>query len=322
MAIRNVCVLGGTGFVGQHLVPALGQCGYRVRVLTRHRERHRDFWVLPRVTLVEADVHSSTDLHTELQQCDAVINLVGVHSARRQTDEVLKAVHVELPRRLAEACQAQGISRLLHVSAVNASASAKSGYLRSKGEGEGALQNMAGADPALAITILRPAPIFGPQDQLFNRFARWLTRIPVALPVACPEVKLAPVWVKDVVQALLTCLEDRRTFGNAYDLCGPRTYRLVQLVRYTARVLSRRRYILPLNDSLSRWQARLLRTLSNPLFIGDNDHCLEIPEACGENGLLALGIKPIGIDAVVPKYLKFGGEEGLYSSLRCSAGRH
>lgn len=320
--IESICVLGGTGFVGQHLVPALAQRGFRVRVLTRNRERHRDLLVLPGVSLIQANVHSDAELRAELHQCNAVMNLVGRHAARTESGEDLQALHVELPRRVAEICRMEGISRLLHLSALNASPEAPSRYLRSKGEGEAALGSAAGqAGPALAVTIFRPAPIFGPEDELFNRFARLLARIPVALPLACPQAKLAPVWVNDVVQALLKALENRATFGNAYDLCGPSTYRLIELVRYTAQVTGRRRYILPLNDSLSKFHARVLQRLPGRPFTWDDYLYLQLSGTCRENGLQALAIKPSSIDAVVPRYLGVGGGNRLYSSLRCTAGR-
>ncbi len=319
--IQSICVLGGTGFVGRHLVPALAQRGFRVRVLTRHRERHRDLLVLPRVSLIQTNVHSDAELRAELQQCNAVINLVGMRAAQRESDEDFQAIHVELPRHVAEVCRTQSIPRLLHLSALNASAQAPSRYLRSKGEGEHALRSAAGQGSAPAVTILRPAPIFGPEDELFNRFARWLARIPLALPLAFPQAKLAPVWVNDVVQALLKSLEDQSTFGNAYDLCGPSTYRLIELVRYTAQVTGRRRYILPLNDSLSKFQARVLQKLPGQSFTWDGYRHLQVPGTCRENGLQALAIKPSSIEAVVPRYLGVWGGNHLFNSLRCTAGR-
>lgn len=321
MGTNTVCVLGGTGFVGRYLALALAQRGFRVRVLTRYRERHRDLLVVPRVALVQANVHSDAELQAALQPCDAVINLAGVRGARRAPRKIYQTVHVDLPRRVAQVCQTQGIARLLHLSALNASVDAKSAYLRSKGEGERMLLALADKGAAPAVTILRPAPIFGPEDALFTRFASLLARLPLVLPVACPEATLAPVWVKDVVQALLKALEERQAAGKAYDLCGPCSYRLVDLARYTAQVIGRRRHILPLNDRMSRFLARVLEKLPSQPFTWDDYLSLQVPGTCEENGLLTLGIEPTSIDAVVPGYLAAGGASRLYSSLRCTAGR-
>lgn len=321
MGNKTICVLGGTGFVGRHLVPACVQHGFWVRVLTRHRERHRDLLVLPTVEVIQANVHSDVELRGELQPCDAVINLVGIRCARPASEENFQAVHVQVPRRVAEICRTQGMPRLLHLSALNASAQAVSPYLSSKGEGERALQGVAGQGQLPAITILRPAPIFGPEDQLFNRIARLLARIPVAIPLAYPEARLAPVWVQDVVQALLKSLHDRQTYGRAYDLCGPDSYRWLELVRYTARVTGRRRYILPLSHSLSRFQSRMRGALWGWSFTWDAYLSGQATGTCEENGLLALGIKPSGIDAVVPRYLGSKKRNRFYDSLRCTAGR-
>ena len=319
MRIRRVCVLGGTGFVGHHLASALTRNNFRVTVLTRHRERHRELLVLPTLELVEVNVHAASDLGAALQGCDAVINLVGILNEWGRPGEDFQAAHVTLPRQVAEACRANNIPRLLHMSALNASVAAPSQYLRSKGEGERVLRAAAGS--ALALTILRPSVVFGPGDALFNRFARLLTRIPLIIPLPCPDARLAPVYVEDVVQAFLRALEDRQTWGRSYDLCGPRVYTLAELVSYTAEITGRRRHILRLNARQSRRQARLLeRFPSNPLS-WDNYLTLQVPSICRENGLLALGITPTGIEAVVPKYLGRHGKDDFYRVLRSTAGR-
>jgi uncharacterized protein YbjT (DUF2867 family) len=166
---HTICVLGGTGFVGRHLVNILAASGHQVRVPSRHRERHRELLVLPKVQVVNADVYKSSDLSEVIAGCDTVINLVAILNESRRYK--FQAVHFALPQQLVKVCRDMGVKRLLHMSALNADAEkGPSRYLQTKGEGENAVH--AAADETLRVTSFRPSVIFGPGDHLFNQFAR------------------------------------------------------------------------------------------------------------------------------------------------------
>ncbi|MEJ2481530.1 MAG: NAD(P)H-binding protein, partial [Acidihalobacter sp.] len=186
MKITTVCVLGGTGFVGRHLCARLIRAGYRVRIPTRHRERHRDLLVLPGLELIEADVHDPQTLAQVLTGCQAAINLIGILNERGHRGLGFQHAHVELTRKFVDACQAQGVRRLLHMSALGADATADTSfYLRSKAEAETLAHTLSG--PELAVTSFRPSVIFGPDDSFLNRFADLLRAVPGVFPLACPE---------------------------------------------------------------------------------------------------------------------------------------
>ena len=133
----TICLTGGTGFVGQHLVNKLTQQGHRVRVLTRRRERHRGLIVNPAVTLIETDIHDADQLRQQFRGADIVINLVGILNESGSKGAGFRRAHVELPEKIVEAALDAGVSRLLHMSALNADADEQhSLYLKTKGEGE------------------------------------------------------------------------------------------------------------------------------------------------------------------------------------------
>lgn len=316
--MSRVCILGGTGFVGQYLVRRLVEEGYQVRALTRHRERHRDLLVLPSLTLVQADIHDAAVLAKQFADCDAVINLVGILNERGKDGSGFHRVHVETPRKIVEACRASGIKRLLHMSALNADArSGRSHYLRSKGEGEDRVHAAEG----LLVTSFRPSVVFGPGDSFFNRFAKLLKISPGVFPLACPEARFAPVYVGDVAQAYTQALNQTATFGQRYDLCGPQVYTLKQLVEYTARVTGRKRRVIGLSDALSRLQARVLEWLPGKPFSFDNYQSLQIDSVCQGEFPAVFGITPTPIEAVVPSYLAPHGPRARYRDYRRSAGR-
>ena len=299
---ETIGILGGTGFVGQNLVGELTRRGHPTRVLTRHRERHRELLVFPTCEVVEADVHSAAVLATHLRGCDAVVNLVGILNQGRSPRRSFFAVHADLPRKLGESCLINGISRILHVSALNAGPHGPSEYLKTKGAGERAAH--AWADEGIAVTSFRPSVLFGPHDTFINRFAALLAISPVVFPLACPDARFAPVFVSDLVAAMIATLDDAASPGQAYELGGAREYSLREIVEYVAETAGMQRRIIGLGDTLSSLQARVMGLGPEPPFSYDNYLSLQVESVCeGENGFDRLGIVPTSLETVVPNYL-------------------
>lgn len=311
---ETICVLGGTGFVGGHLTNRLAQRGYRVRVLSRRPERHRAIGLHPDVRVFRANVHNPDDLRRNVAGAAAVVNLVGILNDSGKEGNGFREAHVELPKKLVTACLAGGVSRVLHMSALHASADEQhSQYLRTRGEGEDLLH--AASDRGLVVTSFRPSVIFGEGDSLFNRFAGLLKIAGPAFPLACPGSRLAPVWVSDVVEAVCRSL-DTATGGERLELCGPETMTLREIVAYTRDLLGIRCRIIGLNDGLSRLQARLLGRVPGRPFTLDNYYSLQHDSICTDNALPSLGITPAPVAAVVPGYLAGRHTRGQYNEYR------
>jgi uncharacterized protein YbjT (DUF2867 family) len=319
MTVRKVCVLGGTGFVGRHLCSELSRRKLQIRVLTRRRERRRDLIVIPSLELVEADVHSVADLSVQLKGCDAVVNLIGILNERRRPGQDFASVHGELPAKVAEACRYNRIGRLLHMSALGAGSDAPSDYLKYKAEGENAAHLWA--NQGLHTTSFRPSVMFGPDDSFFNRFATLLAMSPIVFPLACPDATMAPVYVEDVARVFADSLTRKNTYGQHYDLCGPNQYSLRELVEYTARVAGLKPTIVPLGDTLSRLQARILEWVPGKPFSRDNYLSLQANGTCEENGFEAFGFKPTSLECIVPSYIGGKGKLDTYQDFRRAAGR-
>src|SRR5687767_8186500 len=233
MKFENVLVLGGSGFIGRHLVAALAAAGVKVTVPSRRREGAKHLILLPTVDVVEADVFAPGVLEHLTAGRDAVFNLVGVlHSRRGRADERgphdygpdFARVHVELPQAIVRACRAAGVPRLMHISALGAAPLAPSEYLRSKGIGE---QAVLAADD-LEVTVFRPSVLFGPEDRLLNQFAAFARLLPV-IAVPSPDAKFQPVYVGDVVRALVRALDAPESRGKVYELCGPQVCSMKEL---------------------------------------------------------------------------------------------
>lgn len=300
MARHTICILGGTGFVGHSLIARLAAARHELRVLTRRRERHRDLLVLPGVQIIEADVHDPAVLAREFRGCDAVINLVGILNERGRRGAGFERAHVTLPGNVIEACRTTGVGRLLHMSALGAAPDGPSHYQRTKARGEALVR----AARDLAVTSFRPSVIFGPHDNFTNRFARLLRRVPVVFPLACPNARLQPVFVEDVVSAYVAALDDSRTHGQGYELCGPRVYTLHEIVSYVAELIGVHRRIWGLGPRLSWLQAAAMELAPGKPFSLDNYRSLSRDNVCQAGFPALFDVQPARLESVAPTYLR------------------
>lgn len=302
----HVLILGGTGFVGRHVCEKLQRAGWHITVPTRRARNATAVQHLPRLTVVEADVHDPAALARLLPGHDAVVNLVAILHGSAATFE---RTHVELPRTIAGACQASGVRRLVHISALGVSEQGPSMYQHSKARGEALLR---ASD--LDLTVLRPSVIFGAGDRFLNLFAQLQAVFPV-MPLAGAGARFQPVWVEDVASAVLRCLQDPATIGQIFDASGPEVLTLAELVQLAGRHGSHARPVIPLPMALGRLQALMMELApGEPLMSRDNLDAMRVDNvATGEHpGLTALGITPASVRAVAPAYL---GQRGPRSGL-------
>lgn len=345
MKIERICILGGSGFVGTHLVSQLAARGLKVRVLSHRREMAKELILLPTVEVVEANVHDQQELIHHFRGMDAVINLVGIlhedtvgradlPSARRGD---FQNVHVELPRKVIHACGETGVHRLLHMSALGAHPNSRSAYQRSKGIAE-ALVREAGMRHiehenwylngpklihgyGLNVTIFRPSVIFGRGDSFLSMFARLLKVFPV-LPLANAGSRFAPVHVEDVAHAFADSLDNETTYGQTYDLCGPKAYTLQELVNYVGDVIGKKRSIIPLGNWLSYFQAWALELMpGRKLMTRDNHYAMGTDNVCKGGWPSVFTFEPATLEAVAPEYLRADTPRARYESYRESARR-
>jgi uncharacterized protein YbjT (DUF2867 family) len=302
MAARSICVLGGSGFVGTHLCAALARDGWHITVPTRNPARAPQLAPIPSLKLVAADIHDPHRLAALVAGKQAVVNLVGILNERGRDGSGFARVHVDLVRKVVEACRRARTDRLLHMSALNANADGgASHYLRSKGRGERVIRDESGPD--LGWTLFQPSVIFGPRDDFVNRFARLLRGIPLGLPLARPGACFAPVWVGDVVAAMQRALADDATTGESYELCGPERMTLREVVCLVRDRLGLARAVVGIPDFAARLQAAVCDYVPGKPFSTDNYKSLLVDSVCRVNGLARLGIRPQPLDAIVSKYL-------------------
>ncbi|WP_396435342.1 complex I NDUFA9 subunit family protein [Limnohabitans sp.] len=319
MSTPRVLVLGGTGFVGSHVCEQFARLGWHCTVPTRRAVNAAKVQSLPGLTVIEASVHSEADLARLMPGHDAVVNLVAVlHGSQERFDKV----HVQLPGKIASAMRKAGVQRLVQISALGADPQGPSMYQRSKAGGETVLHNAG-----LQLTVLRPSVIFGAEDKFLNLFAS-LQSVAPFMPLAGRDTRFQPVWVGDVAHAVVACLQNPKTIGQTYELCGPDVMSLGELVKKAGQWAGvnqgRGRPVIGLPMWMGWLQALAMELApGEPLMSRDNLASMQVDNiATGQwPGLTALGITAACVAGVAPGYLGHRGPRSRMNAWRARAGR-
>lgn len=320
MTIKKVLLLGGSGFVGTYIANRLCERGVQVTVPTRRRDRTKALIMLPKVDMVQANIHDEAQLAELVKGQDAVINLVGIlHSsdvALPYSRDFAQA-HIELPKKIIAACKAAGVRRFLHMSALKADVNGPSEYLRSKGQGQ---QDVLAAQGELDVTVFRPSVIFGLGDSFLSMFAGLLKKLPV-FPLGFGQARFQPVWAGDVADAFVNAITDVTTFGQAYDLVGPKTYTLRELVDYVAELTRSKARIIALPEGWAYFQAGVMWLAPQPMLSPDNLRSMEVDSVADAQSKPFPGLQATALEAIAPSYVSGNTPKGRLDGFRFRAGR-
>jgi uncharacterized protein YbjT (DUF2867 family) len=310
MRNRRTAVLGGSGFIGRYVVQRLAARGDVVPVGCRHAEEAKFLMTLGNVGQIAAlnvTIDDEQRLPAFLAGNDALVNCVGI--LRQSGSQTFERAHHLGPARMARLAREAGIERLVHISAIGADPRSPSAYARTKAAGEAAVR-----DAFPTATILRPSVVFGPEDQFFNRFAA-IAMISPALPlIGGGRTRFQPVYVGDVADAVLKCLEDPATAGRTYELGGPRIYTFRELLELLLGEIRRKRLLIGLPFGAAAFQARLMSILPNPPLTPDQVELLKRDNvvSSGALTLATLGISATAVEGILPSYLDRFRRGGWY----------
>jgi NADH dehydrogenase len=290
-----VTVFGGGGFIGRYVCEFLLKSSARVRVACRE-PRHAHF-IQPlgqvgQVGYVRADITDKASVGRAVEGATSVVNLVGVLKG------AMREVHVDGARFVAEAAAAAGLRSLVHISAIGADPKSESAYGKTKGEGELAVR---AAFPQ--ATVIRPSLVFGPEDQITNRFAG-LARLPF-LPVIAGQRRFQPVFVRDLAQAIARAAREPEIFsGKTFEIGGPQVLTMRQLHHAVLEVTGQTPEVVEMPDMMARLLANFGWVPGAPL---TKDQWLMLQRdnvaSEGATGLEAFGIRPTPLGAVAHEWL-------------------
>ncbi len=299
-----VTVFGGSGFLGRHVVRALANRGYRIRVAVRRPGLAGYLQPMGRVGqihAVQANLRYPDSVAAALRDADVAVNLVGLMLERgRQRFDALMA---DGAATVAKAASDVG-APLVHISSLAADPDAPSHYARTKGEGE--QQVRAAASSAI---IVRPSIVFGPEDDFFNRFGA-MSRLSPALPLpGGGHTRMQPVFAGDVAEGVAKAVDGDLKPGTTYEFGGPDAYTFKELMAFVLATVERRRLLLPIPFGLMKVQAAFLQFLPKPPITLDQVELLKRDNVVSEDAkrdgrtLEGIGIIPDSIEAIVPSYL-------------------
>lgn len=301
MLNKVVTVFGGSGFVGRSVVQRLAKKGALVRVACRNPEAAaalRPMGFVGQITPIFCDIRDPLCVSRALQGANIAINLVGI--LFESSSQKFSKLHEEGARTIAKACKTIGVDTLIHVSALGGDESSDSQYGQTKLMGEKAVRS-----EFKDAIILRPSVIFGPNDQFLNKFSA-LACISPALPlIGGGHTKFQPVYVGDVAEALIQCLEDEKTKGHIFELGGPKVYTFKELLEWLLQEIKREKILLPLPFPLAYAVGRILQILPNPLLTVDQVKLLKTDAIVTKKhrSLKDLHISPSALETIAPSYL-------------------
>ena len=303
-------MLGGSGFIGRYIVKRLAARGEVIAVGCRNAEAAKYLKPLGdvgQIVPLNIGIGDATLLPAFLAGNDWLVNCVGI--LRETGTQTFELVHHIGPARLARFAREAGVDRFVHISAIGADPRSSSAYARTKAAGEQAVR-----DAFPTVTILRPSVVFGPEDQFFNRFASMAMFSPVLPLIGGGETRFQPVYVGDVADAVVTCLEDPATAGRIYELGGPKIYTFRQALELVLSEIRRKRLFVDLPFGLAALQARLMAILPSPPLTPDQVELLKSDNivSSGALTLASLGLTPTPAEVVLPTYLDRFRRGGWY----------
>lgn len=299
-----VTIIGGSGFVGRHVVRALAKRGYRIRVVARNPNTAHHLQPLGNVgqiMAVRGNLRDRASIDRAVQGADCVVNLVGIlHEGGRQTFSAVQAFGARV---VAEAARGVG-ARFIQISAIGADADSSSAYARTKAEGEAAV-----FETLPDAIVFRPSIVFGPEDGFFNRFAAMARLSPVLPLIGGGHTMFQPVYVADVAEAIARAVDGKVEGGKVYELGGPSKRSFRDCMDYMLTVVGRKRLFVPIPWSIAEIQGSILGALPGALLTRDQVEMLKTDNVVSSSAeaegrtIQNLGIEPQAMEAILPTYL-------------------
>jgi uncharacterized protein YbjT (DUF2867 family) len=286
----TILVTGAAGYVGNTIVKRLVVQGKSVRAMTHNLEKgqYRLADVRDKIEIIQGDVTDPTSLEAALQDVTTVVHLVAI--AMEKGTQTYEAINYQGTINLVDAANKTGVTRFINMSQNGASSNAPYRFLKSKGMAQDYV-----AKHAPNWTALRPSAVFGPQDEFFNSIARLVKLTPLVFPlIGGGKAEFQPVFVGDLAEATVRCVDDESTIGKELLLGGPEVLTLGEIEKRILKTMGARRLLVPAPVTLLRIPVFLMeRLLPNSPVSSSLLDLLAVPNTTPQNALADhLGIEP------------------------------
>lgn len=310
---QRICIIGGTGFVGRAIARQAVDAGHQVVVTSRHPERARDMLVKG-IQVLKSDITTGKGITHAMQGCDTVINLVGLlFPVGRNTFEAAHAAGAKL---VIEACKTEGVSQLLHMSALlSQDAMQDTQYGQTKHQAE---EYVRQSD--LNWVIFRPSIIFGEHDSFLMRFKR-LSSFGSVLPVVAGETKFQPVWIEDVARAFVTSIGNPKVQQQVYTLAGNDIYTFKTMLAMWMKALERERTLLAMPNIAAKALATVSNLLPTPIITHDQLKLLQYDNIAQGEAFPSLFGSPSSFECLLPM-IATGGQAAQIQHMLSQARTH
>jgi uncharacterized protein YbjT (DUF2867 family) len=293
--INRVTVFGGTGFIGRRVARHLRESGTAVRITSRHPR-----WVDgDSIELIAADARDERSVETAVVGSDGVVNAISLYVEHGR--DTFHSVHVEAAARIAKAARRAGTKRFVHLSGIGADPGSPSPYIRSRGEGEAAVQT---AFPGAVIA--RSAVMFAPDDAFLTTILGLLRSLPAYPMFGDGRTRLQPAYADDVAAAIAEVVRQSKRPYPIYELAGPRVYSYEELLRTIAHSAGLRPLLIRIPFAFWDAIAGLAEILPRSPLTRNQVELMQIDTTASENrpGFGALGISPRSLEQELEAMLK------------------
>ena len=262
----TVVVAGGTGFVGGAIATELHRRGHDVRVLSHRGESARG-GLSDAIEIRRADVQSGDGLVEALRGADALAIALAFKNSPIEAPkkhQTFVEVDAEGTERLVAAAREAGVQRIVYLSGAGAAVDAPRHWFRAKWRAEEAVRGSG-----LTWTIIRPTWIFGPRDVSLNRFVGFARRLFSVPMTNTGSQLLAPVFIDDAAALAADSLVADAAVDQVFELGGPETLKMRDIIRTALRVAGLRRPVVPGPTPLIKLAAIPLSWLPSPILTPD-----------------------------------------------------
>lgn len=284
--------------MGHHILSTLTEKGHSVKVLTRRESMRSEIHKRGGETVI-GDVHDPGAWESQLNSCEALINLIGI--IRETPTATFEQSHYLSTSQLISLAKAKGIGKFLQMSALGTREGASGLYFQSKFRGEETVRQSG-----LSYLIFRPSIIFGPGDGFVNMLADMVRRAPVVPVIGDGEYKMQPVSVYNVAECFVKGLEKEDVLNQTFEIGGPLVLSYNRILDEIMEALDTHKSKIHLPVALMKPVANLMElVLVNPLITTEQMKMLLEDNVCDNGRVIeAFGLNLIPFSKGIREYLK------------------